>query len=348
MGHSHAWKPWQEQMPNDLFVAHSSASTKDGNGLYQVEASIFIMGDCKVRKQAEPNRAAHDRQAGEARPAAGPAGRRSPSLAELSRRTGRFGSAKSGNIWIQGVLEEVSRTSNFSISLGVFPPAMMWTTKWNPWPAAYNGPTQPLYLIFLIPGILSFGLHDLCLVQVEGLQPGFSQNRPLHLPHGSLQGEFTVIGPVGIFQAKKGEDVLLPCHLSPKMDARNMTVKWFRNQTLVHSYPNEDKVEETQDPEFQGRTELLKDDLAEGKVILRIHQVQLSDAGHYICQFQSPGYSNDASFELQVTDNFPTYKKTLIVIVAVCLLFTVSSLVIYFFWKRNLLGTREIISSCKV
>ncbi|XP_043852358.1 butyrophilin-like protein 8 [Dromiciops gliroides] len=321
---------------------------------------------------------------------------------------------------------------------------MIWTTKWNPWPAACNGPTLPLYLIFLICGILSFGTvtqdatttvipgtftvsgpldqpilawvgQDVLLPchlspkmdargmtvkwlrgplvmhlylrgqEVEEVQaPAFQGRTKMlreHMAEGKVTvkicqvqlsdaghytcyfhagpfyseanfdlqvtemptGEFTVIGPVGIFQAKQGEDVLLPCHLSPKMDAGKMTVKWFRNQTLVHSYPNEDKVEETQDPEFQGRTELLKDDLAEGKVILRIHQVQLSDAGHYICQFQSPGYSNDASFELQVTENFPTSKKTFKTILAVGSVFIVS-LVIYFFWKRNLLRTREIIS----
>nr|XP_020845310.1 butyrophilin-like protein 2 isoform X2 [Phascolarctos cinereus] len=116
-------------------------------------------------------------------------------------------------------------------------------------------------------------------------------------------GHFTVIGPAQVIQAKQGEDAMLSCHLSPKMDARKMIVKCFRDQTLVHGYCNEDEVEETQDPEFQGRTEMLKNDMAEGKLILSIHQVQVSDAGQYICHFWSHNYSSDAHFELQVAED---------------------------------------------
>ncbi|XP_043853117.1 myelin-oligodendrocyte glycoprotein-like [Dromiciops gliroides] len=159
---------------------------------------------------------------------------------------------------------------------------------------------------------------------------------------------FSVIPLAPVIEAKQGEDVTLSCELSPKMDARDMTVTWFRNQTLVHRYPNEEKMEESQGAEFQGRMELLKDDMAEGKVTLRIQKIQVSDSGPYTCHFQSPDNYAEAHTELQVAENFSIYKKTLILIVAVCLVFTVSSLVIYFFWKRNLLRTREIISSCKV
>nr|XP_020845309.1 butyrophilin-like protein 2 isoform X1 [Phascolarctos cinereus] len=162
-------------------------------------------------------------------------------------------------------------------------------------------------------------------------------------------GHFTVIGPAQVIQAKQGEDAMLSCHLSPKMDARKMIVKCFRDQTLVHGYCNEDEVEETQDPEFQGRTEMLKNDMAEGKLILSIHQVQVSDAGQYICHFWSHNYSSDAHFELQVAESIPTseetlHKKIIFVLPAV---FIGSLFVIYIFHQIQLQRAREdIIPQC--
>ncbi|XP_043849670.1 butyrophilin-like protein 2 [Dromiciops gliroides] len=163
-------------------------------------------------------------------------------------------------------------------------------------------------------------------------------------------GPFTVMGPSQPIQAKQGEDVMLPCHLSPKMDARKMIVKWFRGQTLVHRYCNEDKVEETQDPEFQERTELLKHDMAEGKVILRIQQVKVSDTGLYVCLFLSPDYNNDTEFELQVTEmefgdlfseNLSISRKTDCerIVVVFPIVFS-GFLVIYFFYQSKLWRTR--------
>ncbi|XP_074073390.1 butyrophilin-like protein 2 isoform X2 [Macrotis lagotis] len=125
---------------------------------------------------------------------------------------------------------------------------------------------------------------------------------------------FSVIGPAQPFQAKQGEDAILSCKLSPKMDAQNMTVKWFRNHTLVHGYPNGGKLEESQGDEFQGRTELLKHDLTEGKVTLRIQQVQVSNSGPYICHVQLADYYDEANTELQVEEILSTFLRIHLVI----------------------------------
>uniref|UniRef100_A0A8C3SKN6 Ig-like domain-containing protein n=1 Tax=Chelydra serpentina TaxID=8475 RepID=A0A8C3SKN6_CHESE len=99
---------------------------------------------------------------------------------------------------------------------------------------------------------------------------------------------FTVTGPDHPITTSVGGEAVLPCHLSPRMSAENMEVRWFRFQyhSVVHLYQEgQDKYEE-QMLEYRGRTELLKDGITNGSVSLRIYQVQLSDHGQYTCFFQ--------------------------------------------------------------
>ncbi|XP_016288729.2 butyrophilin-like protein 2 [Monodelphis domestica] len=120
-----------------------------------------------------------------------------------------------------------------------------------------------------------------------------------------LRRKFFVIGSQQIIQTQQGEDIMLSCQLSPNMDARKMTVEWYRGQTLVHSYSKGVKdSKEIEGPQFQGRTELLKDGMAEGKVTLKIHQAQASDNGIYTCRFQAPDCFHWAYSVLPVTECF--------------------------------------------
>ncbi|XP_072467063.1 myelin-oligodendrocyte glycoprotein-like [Notamacropus eugenii] len=157
------------------------------------------------------------------------------------------------------------------------------------------------------------------------------------------KGAFSVIGPVQLIQAKQGEDVTLSCELSPKMDAQDMMVNWFRNQNLVYRYSNREKLEEFQGAEFQGRMELLHHDMAEGKVILRIHHVQVSDSGQYTCCIQAPDNYNETHVELQVAENLPSSRMTRVIIAAVpCVVFIGSLFLIYFFCARKRQRSRDI------
>ncbi|XP_078013006.1 myelin-oligodendrocyte glycoprotein-like isoform X1 [Phascolarctos cinereus] len=131
------------------------------------------------------------------------------------------------------------------------------------------------------------------------------------------KGAFSVTGPAQLIQAKQEESVTLSCQLCPKMDAQDMTVNWFRNQTLVHSYPAGEKQQESQGTGLQGRMELLKHDMAGGKVTLRIQQVQVSDSGQYTCRVQSPDSCDEAHIELQVAENLPPSQKTLAIFLIV-------------------------------
>ncbi|XP_034646123.1 butyrophilin subfamily 1 member A1-like [Trachemys scripta elegans] len=86
------------------------------------------------------------------------------------------------------------------------------------------------------------------------------------------------------------------------MSAENMEVRWFRYKysAVVHLYRDGQDHYGQQIPEFRGRTKLLKDDITNGKVSLRIHDIRLSDNGQYKCLFQSSVSYEEALLELQV------------------------------------------------
>ncbi|XP_027476182.1 butyrophilin subfamily 1 member A1-like [Zalophus californianus] len=118
-----------------------------------------------------------------------------------------------------------------------------------------------------------------------------------------LPGQFHVIGPRAPVIALVGEEAVLSCQISPSMDAQNMEVRWYRNDPLglVYHYGTSWNDMEELRPEYQGRTEFLKENITKGHVVLRIHPIQPSDGGDYACFFESSTYYNDAKFQVLVT-----------------------------------------------
>uniref|UniRef100_A0A8C3TB13 Butyrophilin subfamily 1 member A1-like n=1 Tax=Chelydra serpentina TaxID=8475 RepID=A0A8C3TB13_CHESE len=112
------------------------------------------------------------------------------------------------------------------------------------------------------------------------------------------------MGPDHPVTASLRGEAVLPCHLSPRMSAENMQVRWFRSKysAVVHLYKDGRDQYEEQMAEYQQRTELLKDDITSGSVSLRIHNIQPSDEGQYKCRFQSSVTDEEALLELQVAD----------------------------------------------
>ncbi|XP_067387445.1 butyrophilin subfamily 1 member A1-like [Emydura macquarii macquarii] len=121
--------------------------------------------------------------------------------------------------------------------------------------------------------------------------------------HKMESAEFTVIGPRDPVIATLGQDTVLPCHLSPRMSAANMEVRWFRSQFLsfVHLYRDGKDQDEGQMPEYRGRTELSKDGLTDGNVPLRILNIRLSDEGQYSCFVKDDTIYEETILELRVT-----------------------------------------------
>ncbi|XP_067425853.1 butyrophilin subfamily 1 member A1-like [Emydura macquarii macquarii] len=120
--------------------------------------------------------------------------------------------------------------------------------------------------------------------------------------HRLASAQFTVTGPDRPITASVGGEAVLPCHLSPRMSAESMELRWFRSQfsAVVHLYRDGQDQYGEQMPEYQRRTELLKDNIADGRVSLRIYDIRPSDDGQYKCLFQSGVSYEEALLELQV------------------------------------------------
>ncbi|XP_044839854.1 butyrophilin subfamily 1 member A1-like isoform X1 [Mauremys mutica] len=117
-----------------------------------------------------------------------------------------------------------------------------------------------------------------------------------------VSAQFTVAGSDHPVTASLGGEAILPCHLSPRMSAENMEVRWFRSQfsPAVHLYRGGQDQYGEQMLEYRGRTELLKDNITNGRVSLRIRDIRPSDDGPYVCFFQSSVSYENAVLQLQV------------------------------------------------
>ncbi|KAM7146137.1 butyrophilin subfamily 1 member A1-like [Macrochelys suwanniensis] len=122
--------------------------------------------------------------------------------------------------------------------------------------------------------------------------------------HKVESAKFTVIGPPEPVTAILGQEAVLPCHLSPRMSAANMEVRWFRAEylSIVHLYHDGKDQYDGQMPEYQGRTELLKAGLTDGNVPLRILNIRRSDEGRYLCFVQDDTFYEETVLELRVAD----------------------------------------------
>ncbi|KAK2510737.1 hypothetical protein Q9966_016829, partial [Columba livia] len=114
---------------------------------------------------------------------------------------------------------------------------------------------------------------------------------------------FRVVGPGRPLPAAVGSDVVLPCRLSPKSDARPLEIRWIRHQfseTVHHYRAGEDQYGE-QLLDYKGRTKLVRDGLADGDINLRITHVRPSDDGQYVCTVENGPDYQEATVELEVT-----------------------------------------------
>uniref|UniRef100_A0A8C3K379 Ig-like domain-containing protein n=1 Tax=Calidris pygmaea TaxID=425635 RepID=A0A8C3K379_9CHAR len=114
--------------------------------------------------------------------------------------------------------------------------------------------------------------------------------------------QFRVVGPGQPLLATVGQDVVLPCHLSPGMDARRLEIRWIRYlvSETVHLYRNGADQYGEQMEEYAGRTELARDGLSGGSLDLRISGLRPSDDGQYVCTVQDAASYGEAVMELKV------------------------------------------------
>ncbi|ELK30011.1 Butyrophilin-like protein 2 [Myotis davidii] len=121
-----------------------------------------------------------------------------------------------------------------------------------------------------------------------------------------FSGAFQVQGPHDPLVAMLGGEAELPCFLSPPQSIKNMQISWNRSlpSRVVHLYEDgRDKPEEAM-VEYLGRTELVKNVMHKGIVVLKILNVQPSDNGQYCCEFKNGSFYNDTVIELKVAGAF--------------------------------------------
>uniref|UniRef100_A0A671UVB0 Butyrophilin subfamily 3 member A2-like n=1 Tax=Sparus aurata TaxID=8175 RepID=A0A671UVB0_SPAAU len=117
----------------------------------------------------------------------------------------------------------------------------------------------------------------------------------------SCGGESQVFGPVHPIVALVGEDIILPCHLEPAMDASELTVEWARpdlDPRFVHVWRDGVELENKKHQFYKGRTFLFTEELKRGNISLNISNVRISDQGTYRCFI--PGLSRSSLAKLVV------------------------------------------------
>ncbi|XP_014817278.1 PREDICTED: butyrophilin subfamily 1 member A1-like, partial [Calidris pugnax] len=114
--------------------------------------------------------------------------------------------------------------------------------------------------------------------------------------------EFRVVGPGRPLLATMGQDVVLPCHLSPEVDAQRLEIRWIRYlvSETVHPYQHGADQYDEQMEEYIGRTELARDGLSRGSLDLRISGLRPSDDGQYVCTVQDAASYGEAVVQLKV------------------------------------------------
>uniref|UniRef100_A0A8B9HCQ6 Ig-like domain-containing protein n=1 Tax=Astyanax mexicanus TaxID=7994 RepID=A0A8B9HCQ6_ASTMX len=119
---------------------------------------------------------------------------------------------------------------------------------------------------------------------------------------GCSNADFTLKDHGPVF-AKMGSSSVLPCELSPALNAKTYEVRWHQpnkrdNPILLYE---EQKVQENAgDPQYRGRASLVGD-LQKGNVSLKLENLTLADRGEYVCYVRSSEWYDSASVFLNIT-----------------------------------------------
>ncbi|XP_044843928.1 butyrophilin subfamily 3 member A2-like [Mauremys mutica] len=125
----------------------------------------------------------------------------------------------------------------------------------------------------------------------------------------SLSEEFSLAGSLHPVVEVVGQDVVLPCQLSPQAGLPSMDVQWRKagpGFILVHEYMHEG-TQDLPGEGYQTRTELFLQDFSSGNVSLKLKRVQVADTGTYHCFVRNPQWTLEATTELQVAAVAPVF-----------------------------------------
>ncbi|KAK1153194.1 butyrophilin subfamily 3 member A1-like [Acipenser oxyrinchus oxyrinchus] len=123
------------------------------------------------------------------------------------------------------------------------------------------------------------------------------------LPAVSTQRDgSSVVGSDQPLIASPGEDVILPCHITPSLSAVDMEVRWYRENfnIPVHLYEDQSDRTDDQDSDYRGRTALSIVRLEEGILSLKLRNLRPSDSGVYSCYADDGVWNGQGKTELIV------------------------------------------------
>ncbi|XP_028261510.1 myelin-oligodendrocyte glycoprotein-like isoform X2 [Parambassis ranga] len=110
-----------------------------------------------------------------------------------------------------------------------------------------------------------------------------------------VEGQYEVVGSPEPIVAAPGDDVILPCHVEPKLNVEALTVEWsdpdlkpdprdrLKRVEYVHLYRDNEDVPDMKLETFIKRTMLFTDDLKQGNISLKIINVSEKDQRRYRC-----------------------------------------------------------------
>ncbi|XP_006879863.1 PREDICTED: selection and upkeep of intraepithelial T-cells protein 1-like [Elephantulus edwardii] len=115
--------------------------------------------------------------------------------------------------------------------------------------------------------------------------------------------QFTVSAQRGTIVVPVSEVAELSCQLSPPQSAEHMEVRWFQDRYTqpVHLYKGGKDLYGETISKYVERIDFLKEAIGEGKVTVRILNVNVDDNGQYHCLFKDGDFYDEAIIELKVT-----------------------------------------------
>ncbi|XP_060707173.1 butyrophilin subfamily 3 member A2-like [Hemiscyllium ocellatum] len=122
--------------------------------------------------------------------------------------------------------------------------------------------------------------------------------------HTVLSEIFDVFGPDDPITVSVGEDVVLECQVVPAISLNTLEVRWFTSDSAspVHLYTGGQDRPDVQDKDYQGRTELFKDEFPRGNASLKLKKIKVSDEGSYLCYIDSKTHHDQAVIDLNVEE----------------------------------------------
>ncbi|XP_029932745.1 CD276 antigen-like [Myripristis murdjan] len=132
-----------------------------------------------------------------------------------------------------------------------------------------------------------------------------SEKEKITRGHVSLIAQSQLIGPPQQIVAIVGDDIILPSHLEPAVDAFDMIVEWTRpdlDHRFVLQWYHGWELEHKKHPSYEGRTSLSLGKLTNGDVSLKLSEVKLSDEGKYRCFI--PSLDRESIVELVVVQDY--------------------------------------------